>query len=219
MKLTVIVEDSIICIDGECINGCDLRFIPTNIHAIQWYGTHGQIEYKDKPNEFIESINFFEKIIDSFEEKKEKNISDKKLEEYQIKIEIESMKNEEKLKRERIQNDLEKSNAERIKEMELKIKQEKEQEEEKAKKEKEEYEKQLQEYENNRNYDQEFRDIRNNLLYLSDWTQLDNSPLSPEKKIEWENYRKILRDLTENFIDFRSAVNDKKHPIWPIPPK
>lgn len=38
---------------------------------------------------------------------------------------------------------------------------------------------------------------RNNLLYASDWTQIPNNPLSPEKQQEWEQYRQQLRDITQ----------------------
>lgn len=35
---------------------------------------------------------------------------------------------------------------------------------------------------------------RNEALSASDWTQLPNSPLSDEKKAEWEAYREALRN-------------------------
>ncbi len=37
---------------------------------------------------------------------------------------------------------------------------------------------------------------RNILLSETDWTQLSDSPLSPEMKIEWQEYRQKLRDIT-----------------------
>jgi len=36
---------------------------------------------------------------------------------------------------------------------------------------------------------------RNKLLADTDWTQVSDSPLSSDKKTEWANYRKALRDL------------------------
>jgi hypothetical protein len=36
---------------------------------------------------------------------------------------------------------------------------------------------------------------RDALLAESDWTQLDSSPLTAEKKAEWETYRQALRNL------------------------
>ena len=37
---------------------------------------------------------------------------------------------------------------------------------------------------------------RNSLLANSDWTDLPNSPLTDEKKSEWQTYRTNLRDIT-----------------------
>jgi hypothetical protein len=54
------------------------------------------------------------------------------------------------------------------------------------------------------------RSTRNALLIESDWTQLEDSPLSEEKKTEWKNYRQELRDLT-NLDDLTSI-------IWPTQP-
>ena len=39
------------------------------------------------------------------------------------------------------------------------------------------------------------RATRNNLLKESDWTQFPDSPLPPDKRIEWATYRQALRDL------------------------
>ena len=51
---------------------------------------------------------------------------------------------------------------------------------------------------------------RNTLLTDSDWTQLDDSPLSEEKKTEWKNYRQALRDLT--------SLDDLTSIVWPVQP-
>lgn len=37
---------------------------------------------------------------------------------------------------------------------------------------------------------------RDKLLYESDWTQIPNNPLTPEKQEEWAVYRQQLRDIT-----------------------
>ncbi|MCD9575447.1 tail fiber assembly protein [Flavobacterium soyae] len=54
------------------------------------------------------------------------------------------------------------------------------------------------------------RTARNALLISSDWTQLDDSPLSEEKKTEWRNYRQALRDLT--------GLDDLTSIVWPAQP-
>ena len=40
------------------------------------------------------------------------------------------------------------------------------------------------------------RQLRQRYLQDSDWTQMPDSPLSAEKKIEWQTYRQALRDIT-----------------------
>jgi hypothetical protein len=41
------------------------------------------------------------------------------------------------------------------------------------------------------------RTERNCLLKDSDWTDLPNTPLTDEKKSEWQTYRTNLRDITD----------------------
>lgn len=57
----------------------------------------------------------------------------------------------------------------------------------------------------------EVRSVRN--LYLSecDWTQLPDSPLTPEKKEEWAVYRQELRDVTSQPDPFNIT--------WPTKPE
>lgn len=54
------------------------------------------------------------------------------------------------------------------------------------------------------------RTTRNILLTESDWTQVEDSPLSEEKKTEWKSYRQALRDLTD-LDDFTTIA-------WPSKP-
>lgn len=50
-----------IAIDGEYIDSANfVGFVDSNIHAIQWDGTSGEIEYKDNtPNETITDISSY----------------------------------------------------------------------------------------------------------------------------------------------------------------
>jgi len=57
------------------------------------------------------------------------------------------------------------------------------------------------------------RTERNRLLSESDWTQLLDSPLTTEKRIEWQTYRQQLRDFPQN-IDFDNWINNS----WPQTP-
>ncbi|MDP2168405.1 MAG: tail fiber assembly protein [Thermodesulfovibrionales bacterium] len=54
------------------------------------------------------------------------------------------------------------------------------------------------------------RQRRDALLAVSDWTQLSDSPLVAEKKMEWSVYRQALRDFP--------AASDPANPVWPQVP-
>lgn len=62
--------------------------------------------------------------------------------------------------------------------------------------------------------DRFIRPNRDRLLYLSDWTQTLDSPLSSAKKEEWAAYRQELRDITATFPDATTPEDI----IWPEPP-
>jgi hypothetical protein len=61
----------------------------------------------------------------------------------------------------------------------------------------------------------EVRSIRTSLLYGCDWTQLSDSPLTDEVKLEWQQYRQELRDLqfVSNDISNVADIN------WPTQPQ
>ena len=55
--------------------------------------------------------------------------------------------------------------------------------------------------------------VKNQLLADSDWTQMNDSPLTDEVKTSWATYRTALRDLTthENWPNLEDAD-------WPTEP-
>ena len=55
------------------------------------------------------------------------------------------------------------------------------------------------------------RSRRNTELNESDWTQISDSPLTAEKKEEWQIYRQSLRDITTQLNP--SSIE------WPTPPE
>ncbi len=68
--LTIIKEDKSVTRDGY---GCvlDTMDLPSNVHAIQWDGSSGWIEYNDgTANETIDSISAYSTITDDFDTKK-----------------------------------------------------------------------------------------------------------------------------------------------------
>ena len=54
------------------------------------------------------------------------------------------------------------------------------------------------------------RGKRTTRLGVCDWTQLEDVPLTAEKKTEWQTYRQALRDITTQPDPFNIA--------WPTPP-
>jgi hypothetical protein len=46
MKLTIIADDGAVGIDGEFFSGLALPQLDPTIHAVQWYGEYGEVEYK-----------------------------------------------------------------------------------------------------------------------------------------------------------------------------
>lgn len=75
MRVSVINEDNLVVVNEE---PCIFNFhLDATIHAIQWYGSHGEIEYVDpsKPNEAIKDFSPFQYLIDEFYEALEKEIA------------------------------------------------------------------------------------------------------------------------------------------------
>ena len=81
-----------------------------------------------------------------------------------------------------------------------------------------EQEREQEEQERNRDYLEILKNIRNQLLMQSDWTQLPDVQLSEDQKESWRIYRQQLRDLPENVEDPKPLVLDMNHPDWPVAP-
>ena len=45
MKLSIIPSDGTVCKDGVCHIKLNLEGIPSNVHALQWYDSYGEIEF------------------------------------------------------------------------------------------------------------------------------------------------------------------------------
>lgn len=46
MRLTIVPVDGAVYVDGVSYSDLDLSFIPADIHALQWYDTYGELEFK-----------------------------------------------------------------------------------------------------------------------------------------------------------------------------
>ena len=53
---------------------------------------------------------------------------------------------------------------------------------------------------------QEIRNKRNQLLIESDWTQLSDAPLTTEQKLTWDSYRLELRNIPQDFNDYKAVT-------------
>jgi uncharacterized protein YqfA (UPF0365 family) len=57
MRLTIIRDMGLIHVDGRGHDEQDMTGVPENVHAVQWYGESGEIEFVDNtPNEEITSL-------------------------------------------------------------------------------------------------------------------------------------------------------------------
>lgn len=45
MRITIIAEDKAVYKDGNCLENLNIPMIPSDIHALQWNGLTGVIEY------------------------------------------------------------------------------------------------------------------------------------------------------------------------------
>ena len=74
MRLIIVPISGTVSKNGICYNNLDLSFMPSNIHAVQWYDTFGEIEIKDVitnkmiANEPITDITIYNDAITLWEE-------------------------------------------------------------------------------------------------------------------------------------------------------
>ena len=83
MRVIIVMDDNLIGIDGYYIDDLDLSSIDVSIHAVQWYETYGEVEYKTSlidgslhkvQNSIIKSLTDFQSVIDVFYVEKEKRL-------------------------------------------------------------------------------------------------------------------------------------------------
>ncbi len=77
MRVTIVVIDSSVAVDGETYDQLDLSFMDPTIHAVQWYDTHGEVEYKDPVtgkmtvNQEITDFTPYQQVITLWQVRKE----------------------------------------------------------------------------------------------------------------------------------------------------
>lgn len=71
MRLTIIVPDNMVGIDGVFYEIALDGMVPDHLHALQWYGDHGEEEYIEDGvprNERIESLDAYQGVILKWQE-------------------------------------------------------------------------------------------------------------------------------------------------------
>ncbi len=59
MRVTIVPFDGFVSVDGEGYRGIDLSSMPSDIHAVQWYGEEGEIERTNAHGKVIANEAFF----------------------------------------------------------------------------------------------------------------------------------------------------------------
>jgi hypothetical protein len=71
--VTIVPIDNKVVVEGQ-LEIVDLSTLDEEIHAVQWYGTVGEVEYKHdyinntrKPNDRIEDFSPYQRFVDAWE--------------------------------------------------------------------------------------------------------------------------------------------------------
>ena len=78
MKLTIIPEDKFIGIGTTAYSGIstDWSYIPSGVHAVQWDGSSGEVEYTDyRPHVGITSLGVYEAAITHHENERLRRVA------------------------------------------------------------------------------------------------------------------------------------------------
>ncbi len=78
MRLTIIPEDKLIGIGTTAYSGIstDWSYIPSNVHAVQWDGSSGEVEYTDgSPNVGITSLGVYEPAVTHHENERLRRVA------------------------------------------------------------------------------------------------------------------------------------------------
>lgn len=72
MRAVIIPEDGFCSVDGVGFDGVDMTSMASEVHAVQWYGTYGEIEIQDPVtgkmlrNNVIANLNDFQAVFDAY---------------------------------------------------------------------------------------------------------------------------------------------------------
>lgn len=77
VRITIVKEDNVVLVESMALN-IDCSSLPDDFHALQWYGTWGEVEFitdfssfpaTRKPNLTIRDLSPYKSIIDAWEAK------------------------------------------------------------------------------------------------------------------------------------------------------
>lgn len=76
MRVTIVPAGGLVLVDGEGYSDLDLSFMEADIHALQWYGTEGEIERQDSrgrstSNEDITDLTPYQPALDAWQAAKD----------------------------------------------------------------------------------------------------------------------------------------------------
>ena len=72
MRVTIIPIDTFCAVDGIGFGGVDMTSVPTDVHAVQWFGTWGEQEILDLKtgridrNEKIYNLDAYQAVLNSY---------------------------------------------------------------------------------------------------------------------------------------------------------
>jgi hypothetical protein len=81
MRVTIILDDGFVSIDGVGYSGLDLSAINSSVHAVQWYGEDGEVELRNTvtrkmiENRKIISLVEFQSALDAWQARKDVEIA------------------------------------------------------------------------------------------------------------------------------------------------
>lgn len=58
MRITIVADDNLVIVDGVSAYGVDLSGLDPTVHAVQWDGARGDIEYRADPDTGDRKMNF-----------------------------------------------------------------------------------------------------------------------------------------------------------------
>jgi hypothetical protein len=56
MRASIVRPDNTVVVDGLTVFNVDLSSIPSNVHAVQWYDTHGEVELVNGQGHHTENV-------------------------------------------------------------------------------------------------------------------------------------------------------------------